>query len=164
MEPCLSCDEIRDLLNSMPKSIKEVCIYTSEECENIAQFVKAEISQKFEYLELGFSQLKLPVEPKHILDVARNYPNSTTFLEQRQLKNDLISAITVGDMKSRFRVINGPESTNQFGYNWFEVIDKQRRVTGRESKMTFKSVRRNQEDNAQHTIGIAFKELYLTIM
>lgn len=76
----MSCDEIRTLLNALPKSIREVCLYTSEDCDDIAHFISTDISNKFEYLELGFSQLKLPVEPKHIFDVARKFPNSTTNL------------------------------------------------------------------------------------
>ena len=71
----MSCEEIMTILRVLPKDIKEVCIYTSDECKNISEFVQSDISTKFEYLELGFSQLKLQFEPKHIVEIVNKFPN-----------------------------------------------------------------------------------------
>ena len=70
----MNCEEILSILRALPKDIKEVCIYTSDDCKNISEFVQPDISSKFEYLELGFGQLKLPVEARHIIDVAKRFP------------------------------------------------------------------------------------------
>ena len=75
VEPSMNCEEILSLLRALPKDIKEVCIYTSDDCKNISEFVQPDISSKFEYLELGFGQLKLPVEHRSVMDVARRFPS-----------------------------------------------------------------------------------------
>ena len=135
----------------LPKDIKEVCIYTSDGCKNISEFVHADISSKFEYLELGFNSLKLPVEFNNILDVARKFPNrgeNLSGLSQHQFKNELVAATAIGAKRDRYDITHGPQIPNQFGYHWFEVKDLKKKVMcGRQSKNDFKSVRRNQEDN-----------------
>ena len=44
VEPSMNCEEILSLLRALPKDIKEVCTYTSDDCKNISEFVKPEIS------------------------------------------------------------------------------------------------------------------------
>lgn len=39
IEPSMNCEEILSILRVLPKDIKEVCIYTSDECKNISEFV-----------------------------------------------------------------------------------------------------------------------------
>ena len=147
VDPSMSCEEIMAILRILPKDIKEVCIYTSDECKNISEFIRPEISSKFEYLELGFSQLKLPVDAKHVIEVANKFPNrgdsTHTSLTQLQFKNELLEAITIGQKANRYSITHGPSSSNQFGYHWFELKDLKKKVDGRQSKSEFRSVRRN---------------------
>ena len=102
-----------------------------------------------------------------MIDVARRFPSQdnqpNSSLSETRFKNELLASITIGSKSDRYVINHGPSAANQFGYHWFELKDMTQKVkTGRESKSDFKSVRRNQEDNTQHTIGIAYKELFLT--
>ena len=102
VEPCMTCEEILSMLRALPNDIKEVCIYTSDECKNISEFVQSEISTKFEYLELGFGQLKLRVEAKHIVEVAKKFPNRIEPVNEQKFKNALVGEIIVGSKADRY--------------------------------------------------------------
>ena len=52
-EPSFSQDQVVRLLDHLPNSIRECCIYTSLNFENIKSFITPALSSKFEYLELG---------------------------------------------------------------------------------------------------------------
>ena len=116
VEPCMSCEEILSILRVLPKDIKEVCIYTSDECKNISEFVQAEFSAKFEYLELGFNQIKLPVKAQHIIEVANRFPNRDngihTSMEQHEFKNELLKTMTIGQKEDRYAITYGPANSN----------------------------------------------------
>lgn len=52
-EPSLTQIEISALLEHLPPGIRECCIYTACSLEDLEQYVRPQITQKFEYLEIG---------------------------------------------------------------------------------------------------------------
>ena len=61
-QPFIDTDNVNLLISQMPLSTKEVCIYSQDECTDVTQLIKPELTNKFYYLELGFYRVFQPLK------------------------------------------------------------------------------------------------------
>ena len=128
--------------------------------------------RKFEYLELGCNQAFQHVT---MAQLQRAADQNRTILQQNQgsftdfatPNFNLIKQSVLGGPTSQenYELQPGSLLSNQFGYSWFEIVDKTSSLIHSTSeKDTFRSVRRNHCENMHHTVGFAFKQFYFSFL